>query len=81
MLAAAPAAEAACGQDELQNKAMALSQRIQAVASKDPQKAQAWSAKAQEAAQKLQEAMKRPGAGMDEVCRFYDELLAELDKG
>jgi hypothetical protein len=32
----------------------------------------------QESAQKLQEAMKQPGSGMDEVCAFYDKLIAEL---
>ena len=75
----APAAHAACSQQELQAKAANYSKRIQEVIAKDHSKAQALSAKVQEAAQKLQEAMKQPGSGMDEVCAFYDKLTAELD--
>jgi seryl-tRNA synthetase len=76
---AAPVANAACTSEQLQAKAAAYSKRIQEVIAKDHTKAQALSAKVQEAAQKLQEAMKQPGAGMDEVCQFYDKLLAELE--
>jgi hypothetical protein len=79
LLATAPAAHAACTQQELQEKAAAYSKRIQEVIAKDASKAQAFGAKVQEAAQKLQEAMKQPGAGLDEVCRFYDKLIAELE--
>jgi hypothetical protein len=77
---AATAAHAACTQQELQAKAAAYSKRIQEVIANNPNKAQAVSAKVQESAQKLQEMMKQPGAGMDAVCSFYDELMAELDK-
>jgi seryl-tRNA synthetase len=76
---AAPAAEAACTSEELQAKAANYSKRIQEVIAKDHSKAQALGAKVQEAAQKLQEAMKQPGSGMDEVCAFYDKLTPELD--
>jgi seryl-tRNA synthetase len=79
LLLAAPVAHAACTSEELQAKAAAYSKRIQEVVAKDHTKAQALGAKVQEAAQKLQEAMKQPGAGMDEVCRFYDQLIAELE--
>lgn len=79
LLALAPAAQAACTQQELQEKAAAYSKRIQEVVTKDASKAQALGAKVQEAAQKLQEAMKQPGAGLDEVCAFYDKLIAELE--
>lgn len=75
----APAANAACTQQELQTKAANYSKRVQEVIQKDHSKAQALGAKVQEAAQKLQEAMKQPGSGMDEVCSFYDKLTAELD--
>jgi len=75
----APAAHAACTQQELQTKAANYSKRVQEVIQKDHTKAQALSAKVQEASQKLQEAMKQPGSGMDEVCAFYDKLIAELD--
>jgi Skp family chaperone for outer membrane proteins len=75
----APAAHAACTQQELQAKAANYSKRVQEVIQKDHSKAQALGAKVQEASQKLQEAMKQPGAGMDEVCAFYDKLIAELD--
>jgi hypothetical protein len=80
LLATVPAAEAACTSEQLQGKAAAYSKRIQEVITKDHTKAQALGAKVQEAAQKLQEAMKQPGAGMDEVCQFYDKLLAELEE-
>lgn len=79
LLAMAPAAQAACTSEQLQAKSAAYAKRIQEVIAKDHTKAQALSAKVQEAAQKLQEAMKQPGAGMDEVCQFYDKLLAELE--
>lgn len=79
LILAAPAAEAACTQAELQEKAQTYSKRVQEVIAKDHTKAQALGAKVQESAQKLQEAMKQPGSGMDEVCRFYDKLIAELD--
>ncbi len=78
LVALAPAANAACTQAELQAKAAAYSKRVQEVIAKDHTKAQALSIKVQESAQKLQEAMNQPGSGMDEVCRFYDQLLAEL---
>lgn len=76
---AAPAARAACSQEELQAKAAAYSKRLQEAIAKDHTKAQALGAKVQESAEKLQEAMKQPGSGMAEVCAFYDKLLAELD--
>lgn len=79
MILAAPAAHAACTQAELQEKAQAYSKRVQEVVAKDHTKAQALGAKVQESAQKLQEAMKQPGSGLDEVCAFYDKLIAELD--
>lgn len=79
LMLAAPAANAACTQAELQQKAATYSKRVQEVIAKDHTKAQALGAKVQESAQKLQEAMKQPGSGMDEVCAFYDKLLAELD--
>ncbi len=79
MALAAPAANAACTQAELQEKAQTYSKRIQEMIAKDHTKAQALGTKVQEAAQKLQEAMKQPGSGMDEVCSFYDKLIAELD--
>jgi hypothetical protein len=78
-VAAAPAAQAACTQAELQEKAQTYSKRIQEVIARDHTKAQALGAKVQEAAQKLQEALKQPGSGMDEVCAFYDRLIAELE--
>lgn len=72
-------AHAACTQEELQAKAAAYSKRVQEVVAKDHAKAQALGARVQESAQKLQEAMKQPGSGLDEVCAFYDKLIAELD--
>jgi hypothetical protein len=79
LLMGAQAARAACTQEELQAKAAAYAKRVQEVIAKDHTKAQALGAKVQESAEKLQEAMKQPGAGIDEVCRFYDQLLAELE--
>lgn len=79
LLVAVPSAQAACTQAELQAKAQAYSKRVQEVIAKDHTKAQALGAKVQESAQKLQEAMKQPDSGLDEVCAFYDKLTAELD--
>jgi DNA-binding protein H-NS len=80
LIVAAPAANAACTLEQLQQKAMAYSQKVQEVAQKDAQKIQRFAPKAQEAGKKYQEAMAQRGTNYDDVCKLYDELIAELDK-
>jgi hypothetical protein len=77
---AVPAAHADCTLEQLQQKAMTYSQKIQDVAQKDPQKLQRFAPKAQEAAKKYQEAQAQRGTNYDDICRLYDEILAELEK-
>lgn len=79
LLALSAATALACTAQDVQAKAMQVSQKMQELAQKDPNKLQAVSAKAQEGAQKLQAAM-GAGKGLEEVCKFYDELLAEMNK-
>ncbi len=79
ILAAAAAPARACTQQELQAKSQAYAARLQDLAARDPKRVQHFTAKLQEAAKKLQEAMQNSG-GLAEVCRFYDELIAELER-
>jgi hypothetical protein len=79
LLMVSTAAALACTAQDVQTKAMQVTQKIQELAQKDPSKLQTISTKAQEGSQKLQAAM-AAGKGLDEVCKFYDELLAEMSK-
>jgi hypothetical protein len=80
LIVLAPAAHAACTLEQLQQKAMAYSQKVQEVAQKDAQKLQRFAPRAEEATKKYQAAMAQGGTNYDEVCKLYDELVAELDK-
>ena len=76
-----PAAHADCTLQELQQKAMTYSQKVQDLAQKDPQKLQRFAPRAQDAAKKYQEAAAQGnGAKYEEICKLYDELIIELDK-
>jgi SOS response regulatory protein OraA/RecX len=77
---AAPAAHAACTIEQLQQKAMAYSQKVQEVAQKNPQKLERFGPRAEEAGKKYQEALAQRGANYDDLCKLYDELVAELGK-
>ena len=79
LLAVSAANAFACTAQDVQAKAMQVSQKMQELAQKDSNKLQAISAKAQEGGQKLQAAM-ASGKGLEEVCKYYDELLAEMNK-
>lgn len=61
----------ACTADEVQAKALAFSTKYQDLAKKDPQAASAW-------AQKYAAKQANPPQNLDEVCKFYDDLLATL---
>jgi mevalonate kinase len=63
----------ACTQDELLAKAQALNAKLQALAAKDPNKANAW-------AQKVSAANQHPASTIDEACTMYDGWLADIDK-
>jgi hypothetical protein len=79
-LAVAAPAHAACTMEQLQQKIMAFTTKYQEVAQKDGQKAQRFAPKAQEASKKFQDASAKGGTDYAEICKFYDELLVELDK-
>lgn len=76
----APAAHAACSLQELSQKAALFAQKYSEVAQKDLQRAQRFAPKAQEASQKYQESVAQRGQNYDDICRLYDDLLAELEK-
>lgn len=80
LLVTMPAAHAACTVQELTQKAQLFAQKWQEVMQKDMQKAQRFAPKAQEASQKYQESVANRGQNYDDICRLYDELIAELDK-
>lgn len=77
---AVPGAHAACTMQDVAQKAQLFAQKYQEVVNKDMQRAQRFAPKAQEASQKYQEAIKQRGQNYDDICRLYDELLAELEK-
>ncbi len=54
-----------------------MQQELMELAQKNPQKLQSVTPKYQEAGQKLQDAMQK-GGGLDAVCKYYDELLADV---
>ena len=68
------AAFAGCTQEEAQQKAIALSTKVQEVAQKDPNKVMAVS---QDMQARLPELQKNPN-DMDAICKFYDDMLAKL---
>ena len=70
----ATAAAAECTQEVMQEKTMALSEGMQALAATDP-------AKMQDIATRMQVSMAEAAASGDQeaVCASLDELIAELD--
>ena len=63
----------ACTQDELLGKAQSLTAKLQALASKDANKATAW-------AQKIATANQTPPTSIDDACKLYDGWLVDIDK-
>ena len=80
LVVAMPAAHAACTLQELSQKAQLFAQKYQEVVQKDMQKAQRFAPKAEEASKKYQETVAQRGQNYDDICRLYDELIAELEK-
>ncbi len=66
----ASAAYAACTPEEAQQKAVQFTTQLQALAQKDPARAQELG---QELAAKTQEMQAM--TDMDQVCKFYDDLI------
>lgn len=62
----------ACTVEEVQQKAMDVSTKMQSLAVSDPQKAT-------EVAQKLSAAQAEAVNDLESACKLYDEMLAELD--
>ncbi len=62
----------ACTAEDLTAKATEVSQKMQELAAKDPQKATA-------AAQKLSAVQTEAATDLDGACKLYDDMLAELD--
>lgn len=61
----------ACTAEEATAKATELSQKMQELAAKDPQKAS-------EIAQKMSAAQTQAATDLDSACKVYDDMLAEL---
>jgi len=80
LVVAMPTAHAACTLQELSQKAQLFAQKYQEVVQKDMQKAQRFAPKAEEASKKYQETVAQRGQNYDDICRLYDELIAELEK-
>ncbi len=67
-------AHAGCTQEEAQQKAVALSAKIQEVARKDPNRIVAVN---QDMQAQLPELRKNPN-DIEAICKFYDDMLARL---
>lgn len=74
-LAAPLTAHAACTPEDAQKKAQEMSAAVQAAVQKNPQQAQALMTKMQAVGAKYQTA-----TASDDVCKAYDELIAEAKK-
>lgn len=68
-------AHAACTREDAQKKAQEMSAAVQAAVQKNPQQAQALMTKMQAIGAKYQTA-----TASDDVCKAYDELIAEAKK-
>ncbi|WP_313195734.1 hypothetical protein [Shinella zoogloeoides] len=62
----------ACTAEEATAKATEVSQKMQDLAAKDPQKAT-------EVAQKISAAQSQAVTDLEGACKLYDDMLAELD--
>ena len=62
----------ACTAEEATAKATEVSQKMQDLASKDPQKAA-------EIAQKVSSAQAQVATDLDGACKLYDDMLSELN--
>ena len=80
LIALGTAPALACTAADVQAKAQAFVAKYQELAQKDPQRAQAMAPKIQEGAQKLQAAMQKNPNDLAEVCKYYDDLIAEASK-
>lgn len=63
----------ACTNEELQAKAMQVSTKMQELAAKDPQKAG-------DIGQRVSKAQAGGVSNVDEACKLYDDILADLQK-
>jgi hypothetical protein len=77
LLAAPPAL--ACSKREAQAKADAVSARMQALAKQDPKRLRAVVPKVEKASQKLRDALEKNPNDLNEICRYFDDVLAEMN--
>lgn len=72
MLLAASSAALACSEDELQAKAIQLSDLVKQAVAKDPSKADAWRQRQIEVDRTAEQT-----TDMDTICAAYDKAIAE----
>jgi uncharacterized protein YoxC len=77
-LSAAPAL--ACTAQDIQAKVQEITTKLQALAQSNPQKAQEVSQKLQAISQRMAEAASKGQSDLTEICKGYDEMIAELNK-
>ncbi len=76
LLAAPPAL--ACSKAQALAKADAVSARMQVLAKQDPKRLQAVVPKVEKASQKLRDALEKNPNNLDDICGYFDDVLAEM---
>ncbi len=77
-LCAAPHA-VACTKAEAQAKADAVSARLQQIAQQNPNRLKAVVPKVEKASQRLREALEKSRNDLDQICKYFDEVLADMN--
>ncbi|MEQ8699574.1 MAG: hypothetical protein RLT05_23825 [Bauldia litoralis] len=78
ILCAAPHA-VACTKAEAQSKADAVSARLQQLVQQNPDRLKAVVPKVEKASQRLREALEKRTNDLDEICKYFDEVLADMN--
>ena len=78
ILCAAPQA-LACTKAEAQAKADAVSVRLQQIAQNNPNRLKAVVPKVEKASQRLREALDKKPNDLDEICKYFDKVLADMN--
>jgi hypothetical protein len=77
LIAAPPAL--ACSKAQAQAKADAVSARMQQLAKNNPQRLKAVLPKVEKASQRLRDALDKNPNDLDEICKYFDDALAEMN--
>lgn len=69
----------ACSKRQAEAKADAVSARMQVLAKQDPKRLKTILPKAEKASLQLHDALEKHPGNLDDICRYFDDLLAEMN--